>query len=260
MAPLAANAKEAVPMADKHQDFVLDQWLTQVLQRDVYQLLATEDFVRKAENKATAENRLLTELQSRRVFIYTKVSTEAPGVVRFLESRGFNLIDTSVTFDKPVAPALAASGAATVRFAVAGDRDQVVELARRSFSYSRFHLDSALTRQEADRIKAEWVKNYFAGGRGNAMVVALAGEMVAGFLLLIYGKAGALVIDLIAIDENQRRKGIARDMIAYAESQCHGFTRLSVGTQVANIPSIRLYEGMGFKLASSQYVFHYHHN
>jgi hypothetical protein len=33
---------------------------------------------------------------------------------------------------------------------------------------------------------------------------------------------------------------------------------LLVGTQVANIPSVRLYERMGFSLSSSQYVLHLH--
>jgi ribosomal protein S18 acetylase RimI-like enzyme len=31
-----------------------------------------------------------------------------------------------------------------------------------------------------------------------------------------------------------------------------------VGTQAANIPSVRLYESLGFRLRSSQYVLHHH--
>lgn len=246
-------------MAGEHKNFVYDEWLAQILQQDVYQLVVDDDLVKKTRDEASREYELLRELQSRCVFIYSKVSPEALSAVSFLEERGFNLIDTNVIFDKVIVPTDDFTSHCTVRFAVPEDQNQVGELASRSFIYSRFHLDSAFPREVADMIKAEWVKSYFAGNRGNNMVVALADEIVVGFLLLLYGKDGALVIDLIAVDEEHRRKGVAEGMIAYAESQCHGFTRISVGTQLANTPSMRLYEELGFKIAGAQYTFHYHH-
>ena len=59
------------------------------------------------------------------------------------------------------------------------------------------------------------------------------------------------------VEEAYRRRGIAAEMIAFVESQ---FTPavIAVGTQVANLPSVRLYEKLGFRLASTQYVFHFH--
>lgn len=259
-APLTAqHSKRLVPMTIEHKNIIYDQWLAQVLQRDVYRLIVDDDLIKKAGDKASREYKLLSELQSGHVFIYSKVSPEALSAVRFLESQGFNLIDTNLTFGKLIVPIQDFTSHGTVRFAVPGDQNQVVELARRSFAYSRFHLDSAFSREIANMIRAEWVRSYFAGNRGDTMVVALADGMVAGFLLLIYGEDGSLIIDLIAVDENQRRRGVAKDMITYAESQCHGFTQIRVGTQLANAPSIRLYEGMGFKVTMAQYTFHYHH-
>ena len=246
-------------MASKHKNIVDDRWLSEILKRDVYRLVADDDFAKKAGEKTSRENTLLTEIQSGHVFIYARVSPDAVTAIKFLEQRGFNLIDTNVTFVKSVMPARNLTGKGTVRFTVPEDRDQVVALARNSFIYSRFHLDSAFSREEADTLRAEWVKNYYVGKRGDAMVVAEAEGVIAGFLLLIHGKDDSLIIDLIAVDEKHRRKGIARDMITYAESQSRGFRRISVGTQLANLPSIKLYEGMGFKLAVAQYTFHYHH-
>jgi ribosomal protein S18 acetylase RimI-like enzyme len=167
-------------------------------------------------------------------------------------------VDTNVVFEKPIAPAHEFAGYCAVRFVIPSDERQVVELARRSFVYSRFHLDSAIPKAVADTVKAEWVASYFAGKRGDEMVIALVDETVVGFLLLLWGNDGVLTIDLIAVDGNQRRKGIASDMITYAESQCHGCSRIKVGTQLANIPSIRLYEKIGFRMCMSKYVFHYH--
>ena len=46
-------------------------------------------------------------------------------------------------------------------------------------------------------------------------------------------------------------------MIAFVESQ-FAPSVIAVGTQVANLPSVRLYEKLGFRLAAAQYVFHFH--
>jgi ribosomal protein S18 acetylase RimI-like enzyme len=135
----------------------------------------------------------------------------------------------------------------------------VVGLARRSFIYSRFHLDKAIPRETADTLKAEWVGNYFTGKRGDQMVVALVDGTIVGFLQLLYGRDKTVTIDLISVDASQRRKGIASDMIAYAEAECGDFKQIRVGTQIANVPSIRLYEKIGFRVTGAQYVFHYHH-
>jgi len=246
-------------MSVKYKNIVYDRWLADILKREAYQLVVDNDLIEKANEPTSEEYNLLRDLQSKPVFIYSKVSTEALSAVRFLEEQGFNLIDTNVVFDKPIVPEQDLSGYCNVRFAVPEDQNQVVELSRKSFAYSRFYLDSAFPREVADAIKAEWVKGYFTGNRGDAMVVGLADEKVVGFLLLLYGREGTLIIDLVATDEKYRRREVAKDMIAYAESQCHGFSRIRVGTQLANVPSMRLYEGMGFKIAEAQYTFHYHH-
>jgi len=51
---------------------------------------------------------------------------------------------------------------------------------------------------------------------------------------------------------------IAKDMISFAETQCHGFIKICVGTQLANMPSVNLYENIGFRFSGAHYVFHYH--
>ncbi len=243
---------------DEHENVVYDPWLTHVLRRDAYRLIVDDDLIQRARDPASREYRLLLELQARPVFIHAKVPTTAMPAIRFLETWGFNVVDTNVVFEKPAAPACEFVGHCDTRFAAPEDKNQVIELARRSFVYSRLHMDSAIPSAVADDSRAEWVGNFFAGERGDEMIVALVDKRVVGFLLLVRRNDDDLVIDLIAVDAAQRRKGIASDMIAYAESQLGGYCRMLVGTQVANIPSIRLYEKIGFRMCTSHYVFHYH--
>ncbi len=109
----------------------------------------------------------------------------------------------------------------------------------------------------ANRIKAEWAANFFKGKRGDLMVVARREGRVVGFLQCLKSPDGTLVIDLFATDPNVRREGIATDMIVFGAEQT-GNRGVSIGTQIANTPSINLFEGMGFRIVSAQYVFHFH--
>ena len=244
-------------MSDIHQNFVYDQWLSQVMDCDVYHLVIDDDFTREVCGLESSDYLKLPRLQSRPIFIYTKVPPLSTNLVKFITNMGFNLVDTSIVFDRPIPKKSVTNNTCTARFALPEDEIHVAELARNNFLYSRFHLDNDIAPYIANKIKAEWARNYFTGLRGYKMVVVLVHDVIVGFLLLL--KSGSsLIIDLIAVHNQHRRKGIARDMIAYVECHLSFFSSMQVGTQLANVPSIRLYEKMGFRVYKSNYVFHYH--
>jgi len=131
-------------------------------------------------------------------------------------------------------------------------------IAERSFVHDRFHRDPAIPLAAANAVKRSWALNYFAGKRGDWMVVVCRDGRPVGFLQLLRSQTDDLVIDLIAVDRDYRRGGIARAMIAFAVANCRGDGRLVVGTQVANVASVRLYENIGFRLDAAHYVLHHH--
>jgi len=47
-------------------------------------------------------------------------------------------------------------------------------------------------------------------------------------------------------------------MITFGERNCDNMNRVKVGTQLANIPSVRMYEKLGFRKLEAYNVFHYH--
>jgi len=81
---------------------------------------------------------------------------------------------------------------------------------------------------------------------------------VVGFCQLLVEPHARFVIDLIAVDPDHRRRGIGRALCDAAERECDGVEEGVVGTQVANSPSVRMYEGLGYRLAGASYVFHLH--
>lgn len=236
-----------------------DTWLAELFGRPVYRVALTDEFIGGLAAGRDDERTAWQALRKGEVFAYAKVSPTAPLHLAFLEDEGFRLVDTNVVFDRPVNNGAApVSGQCTVRFAVPGDEEQTVEVARRAFRYSRFHLDPNVSAGVADTIKAEWVRNYFRGSRGDAMVVAEAEGEIAGFVQLLTTRNRTLVIDLIAVDERHRRKQIAAAMIDFAAANVPDVDNYVVGTQIANVPSMRLYEKMGFRVAGATYVLHFH--
>ena len=244
-------------MTVEHRNFIYDAWLAEIIGVDTYRLIVDDEFINRVGDENSEEYRLLRDVQSGPVFLFTRVPTHHLSAVRFLEEKGFNLIDASITLQKPISKVKPVSQF-EIRNTVPDDEEDVVRLAGKSFRFSRFHQDSQIPGDIADRTRSEWVRGYFRGTRGNDMVIALDGEKVTGFLLLVHNDS-VLTIDFIAVDKGYRGRGIAGDMIKYAEAGGGRFSVISTGTQITNLPSLRLYEGMGFRIAASQYTFHYHH-
>lgn len=220
-----------------------DDWLTGLLGKAAWHMTPSAE-----------PGRLIELPQGEPCFVDAKLPVSRTEVARRLEDKGFRLVDTGMNFERPV------WGAATSRHSRAArpaDRLAVEEIAARNFSFSRFHLDPLVESATADEIKRQWAGNWFAGQRGDGMIVAEVEGMVAGFLQ--YLRSGdVLTIDLVAVDNRYRGRGLARDMIAWSESMVPGIAILRVGTQLANAASLRSYMGDNFRLITSNYVFHYH--
>jgi ribosomal protein S18 acetylase RimI-like enzyme len=196
----------------------------------------------------------LDRLPKSGIFAYAKVDVADVASVRRLEDLGFRVVDCGVFLRQRAAPEAGKTAPFEVRKAVPGDEEAVAAIARDSFEFSRFHLDPSFTKETADRVKESWVRNFFRGKRGDALFVVVDGGRIAGFSQMLKDADG-WIIDLIAVGGAHRGKGAGRALIAGLNRE---LGPLSVGTQVANAPSLRLYARAGFEVVSSQYVLHLH--
>lgn len=219
---------------------VVDDWLGGLLGRPAYHLAADADPGLVLPSPA---------------FVDAKVAAGAIERVHALAGCGFDLIDTNVRLERKPGDLHVPAADAVIRPAQPADADVVATIAGESFRFDRFHADPKIPTAVADRIKASWAGNFFRGLRGDRMIVAAA-DHVLGFLQIL-DRPDHSIIDLIAVEEGAQGRGIAGAMIALAIRQ-GGRVPWIVGTQVSNIPSLRLYERLGFRVAASQYVFHCH--
>lgn len=196
---------------------------------------------------------------------YIKISTHSLNEIQRVESLGFNLIDTNILLCKEIRGSLVNLSIPhdySIRLSKPVDCDHVGNIARDNFRFSRFHQDQRVSKTAADRIKQVWAKNYFSGIRGDYMIVACYKDQPVGFCQILLKNASDLVIDLIAVDSQHHGNGLASAMINFLSNQIapslSGQTKIIVGTQISNLPSLCLYQKLGFKIISSDYVFHHH--
>jgi ribosomal protein S18 acetylase RimI-like enzyme len=136
--------------------------------------------------------------------------------------------------------------------------EAVAAIGAEAFATSRFHLDPAMPPGAADRIKREWARNCAAGARGAGTLVVLRDGVPAGFLAVL-ADGPARVIDLVAVGAAHRGRGLGRALVAaFIARFGPAADELRVGTQAANVASLRLYESMGFRVASTAYALHLH--
>lgn len=232
-----------------------DAWLSGIWGQPVFRVGANPDpgAIRQALASAWSDGP---------AFCYAKIPTSKVESVAALGAVGFNVVDVSVTFERlPEAVAISVPGV-DVGVATPQDKDAVLEIAGQSFVYSRFHLDPRVPAGLADRIKTEWMRNYLNGSRGDAVLVARMSGKPVGFLAILAADVAgrkASIIDLIGVSRSAQRSGVGQALVHAFISRGVGRCDIErVGTQAANIPSMRLYEKCGFRVADTAYVLHGH--
>ena len=197
--------------------------------------------------------------------VYIKISTSLVDEIQRIENLGFNLIDTNILlcrknkadfFNQSIPQHY------SIRLSQPADCDHVGYIARNNFRFSRFHQDRRINKTASDRIKQVWAENFFSGTRGDYMIVARYKDQPVGFCQILLKNDSDLIIDLIAVDSQHHGIGLASAMINFLINEIapsfSGNTKIMVGTQISNLPSLSLYQKLGFKIISSDYVFHYH--
>jgi ribosomal protein S18 acetylase RimI-like enzyme len=240
-----------------------DSWLAGILGQDVYRICWSSSPFETRDSAQELRDALATT-QNPSAFYYAKVPTQAVEQVRVLCSVGFFVVDVNLTYERLPQrdPDLVPRAGIVVLDLRPAIHAEVLDIARRCFTYSRFHLDPFLTWDQANQIKTEWVRNYILGRRGEQLLVAESDGVPVGFLAVLRTEVmgrSCRVIDLIGVSAAHHGRGVGESLINHfiqvSTGEC---ALLRVGTQVANIAAARLYERCGFRLAESAYVLHAH--
>ena len=145
----------------------------------------------------------------------------------------------------------------TVARADLNDLPAILTIASYSFEYSRFFRDGHFSAERVRQFYPSWIRESFQS-KEEVFVLKESSKVIGFISLQLNPVTSELIIRLIAVDQAERCKGLGQILIGRAEQYAleHKAKRMLVGTQVNNIPAIRLYEKNGFRLSSAKYRFH----
>ena len=134
--------------------------------------------------------------------------------------------------------------------------EQILDIAKKSFNYSRFFNDPKLPQEQAKNIYLHWTKCAF-GQKTKYFVISEREGNIAGYTLFSFND-DSIVIELIAVDERYQGQRVGKSLIYRMESFVidQGVKKIKVGTQVNNISAAQFYNAMGFKYASCGSIYH----
>lgn len=234
--------------------FSSDLWLAETLGQPVYRLSASLE-----ESRLRAEMDRLAN--GRSAFFYAKIPTADVAASLTLQRTGFSVVDTAITFRWCEGHRPAQSGVEVAPVSSA-QGEAVAAIAATSFVWSRFHLDPKIPASAANLVKRRWIENYVTGKRGSGLYAATVKGEVAGFLAVLEADANhrkVAVIDLIGVSGAHQQHGVGTALVqAFVRDWRTRVSELRVGTQAANIRSLRFYESNGFRISDTSFVLHAH--
>jgi len=226
---------------------------------------------RKLERNQMLKPRLrlireVVNLASRKGFkcIICRINTADIATVHVLESEKFQLMDILVTFTFEFRNRQQKNFDETtnenivIRPFKSTDITNLKEIAKTSFSTDHFHMDPRFPKEKVDDLYAEWIHNCCNKNRADTVLVAQYNRKTAGFITCKANKPHNYgVIELVAVHPDFQGVGVGSSLIKKALSWfSKRVNEVYVGTQIANISAIGLYQRAGFKFLKSEVTFH----
>lgn len=134
---------------------------------------------------------------------------------------------------------------------------EIVNLCIVSGEYSRYKLDERFKESDFINLYTTWVENALNRTKKEKIFIYTEGGQDVGLIIVSF-KEKIAVIEILAVDENHRGKGIAKKIInaALLEGVKNNCTEIRVATQKKNLPSSQLYSSCGFEIFEATDIYH----
>lgn len=229
---------------------IKDDWLSSILGLSCYKTIVQDiaDYSKEIEIINPPQTHLIT-IYTKKPFSSQKCLSR-PGLRYIQQMNQYRWKESSVTYK---------FNTELIRFYTKSDIPEILEISKNAFSKSRFHQDSRIGFEVAEKIKQEWILANLTT-RENAITFVSKNSIgqINGFNSILI-QDDRLVIDLIAVASEYRGQGIGRSLILKCQELSASTGKpVFVGTQADN-PAIRLYESLGFSPNKVSCVWHDFH-
>ena len=170
------------------------------------------------------------------------------------------LVDTNIQFIKTVTEKQSVDDSLNLKFTVQNRQHKneiILKISKNAFVISKFTNDPFLKEKKGNLVYYHWVKNAFEKDDKYFLKVEF-NKKIYGFILFRIEEKST-VIELIAVDKQQKGKYIGKSMLIYLENYLKqlSIVTLKVGTQLDNLDAVNFYNHCGFKVVERTAVFHW---
>jgi len=196
-----------------------------------------------------------------------RLNTNEVQLIQYMENIGFNIIDTVVTFSaliEEVNDSITMDDQKVqIRTVKGHDLTQLQSIAKEIFTLDRFHKDPVINKESADNLYKKWIENSCLKIVVSEVMVAEINGEIVGFITCKFnnsnkdnGNSTTGIIDLVGVSKSVQGMGIGKILVngAIGWFKNKKIATVKVGTQLINIPAIRLYQNMGFVIEGSQFT------
>lgn len=133
---------------------------------------------------------------------------------------------------------------------------EILDISKESFQYSRFFNDPKLPKEQAKNIYLHWAECAF-GQKDKYFVISKRQGRIAGYILFSLDGEDS-TIELIAVDKKYQGQKVGRSLIEKMEAFLidKGINKIKVGTQVNNISAAQFYLKRGFIYVGCGSMYH----
>ena len=154
-------------------------------------------------------------------------------------------------------PTHAKEEAHLVRNASAGDLPKLREITACAYNETRFVKDGFFDAALCEKLYVLWVERDFSQ---NKVLVAVDSEnQVLGYITFDEHAQGVIRMGLLAVEKHSRGRGIGRSLVSALVAKSakkNAPQTIFASTQSSNIPTIRLFESVGFRTKSANVWYH----
>ena len=138
------------------------------------------------------------------------------------------------------------------------DMPELMRIAACAFFRDRFHLDSSLSSDKADRRYAKWVENGFCAGEDFLVFEDVRKGTTLGFFHLREAAESIVDISLAALDPKYQGLGLGAQMYQalVLEYRRLGYKRIQTRISINNTAVLNLYAHLGFTFRNPLLTLH----
>ncbi|MCS7459897.1 GNAT family N-acetyltransferase [Paenibacillus doosanensis] len=137
--------------------------------------------------------------------------------------------------------------------------EELLEIARNTFEYSRFFNDPYLPSDKSKNIYVHWAASAFDNPKRFFTIIKVNEKTVGFILFSMRFEDLSATVELIAVNSEYKGQHIGKTLISCFESYVfdNGIRMIKVGTQSDNMLAAGFYTSCGFKYSKSSTVYHY---